>query len=131
MYLYSTQTKNSHHGPLWFIQLWVYSYFPKLALSPKLIPTRHTYGEMWMLGRHVPVSILKFKEYFESFSSLKRERQQEDFKPFREKKYGPQGFKETGKKECVYSYDLFRELYCNSIFIIIDNCFIFFYYNRL
>ena len=46
MYLYSTQPKNSHHGPLWFIQLWVYSYFPKLALSPKLIPTRHTYGEM-------------------------------------------------------------------------------------
>ena len=68
-----------------------------------------------MLGRHVPVSILKFKDYFESFSSLKRERQQEDFKPFREKKYGPQGFKETGKKECVYSYDLFRELYCNRL----------------
>ena len=23
MYLYSTRPKNSHHGPLWFIQLWV------------------------------------------------------------------------------------------------------------
>ena len=67
-----------------------------------------------MLGRHVPVSILKFKDYFESFSSLKRERQQEDFRPFREK-YGPQGFKETGKKERMYSYDLFRELYCNRL----------------
>ena len=74
MYLYSTQTKNSHHGPLWFIQLWVYSYFPKLALSPKLIPTPHTYGEMWMLGEYVPGSISKFKDYFEAFSSLKRER---------------------------------------------------------
>ena len=115
MYLYSTRPKNSHHGPLWFIQLWVYSYFPKLALSPKLIPTPHTYGEMWMLGRYVPGSISKFKDYFESFSSLKRERQQEDFRPFREKKYGPQGFKETGKKERMYSYDLFHELYCNRL----------------
>ena len=115
MYLYSTQPKNSHHGPLRFIQLWVYSYFPKLAPSPKLIPTPHTYGEMWMLGRYVPSSIPKFKDYFEAFFSMKRERQREDFRPFREKKYGPQGFKETRKKERVYTYGLFHKLYCNRL----------------
>ncbi|KAL0000147.1 hypothetical protein SO802_019749 [Lithocarpus litseifolius] len=64
MFLYSTQQKNSHHGPLWFIQLWVYSYFPKLAPSPKRSQTPHTYGQMWMLGRYVLGSISKFKNYF-------------------------------------------------------------------
>ena len=68
-----------------------------------------------MLGRYVPGSIPKFKDYFEAFSSLKRERQQEDFRPFREKKYAPQGFKETRKKERVYTYGLFHELYCNRL----------------
>ena len=34
MFLFTTEPKDSIGGPLWFIQLWAYAYFPQLAPKP-------------------------------------------------------------------------------------------------
>ena len=34
MFLFATDPKESIGGPLWFIQLWAYAYFPQLAPKP-------------------------------------------------------------------------------------------------
>ena len=44
LHLFSTQPKISWGGPLWFIQLWIYSYFPELAPSPWIVPEPVTNG---------------------------------------------------------------------------------------
>ena len=47
MFLLNTEPKQSHGGPVWLIQMWAYSYFPRLLLS-FILPSCH--GLMEKLG---------------------------------------------------------------------------------
>jgi hypothetical protein len=48
IYHISTEPNPSHEGPLWLMQMWVYSYFP--TISDELNPSKElrSYGEAWM-----------------------------------------------------------------------------------
>ena len=93
MFLLSTEPKQSHGGPIWLIQMWVYSYFPSIApeLHPTIVPW--SYGEAWMHARFPKEKgIPSFPTCFKLFSDSSRRRLPEEFMPFEAKKYGSEDF---------------------------------------
>jgi hypothetical protein len=132
MFLLSTEPKQSHGGPIWLIQMWVYSYFPSIApeLHPTIVPW--SYGEAWIHARY-PKEVPSYPTYFRLFSDSSRRRSPEDFMPFEAKRYGSedfQGFSNQGFFRgdsawgvCLHSSDLVViratnagvEAYCPSL----------------
>ena len=93
MFLLSTEPKQSHKGPVWLIQMWVYSYFPSIAyeLHPTIVPW--FYGEVWMHARFPrEKGVPSFPTCFKLFSDSMRRRIPEEFLPFEAKKYGSENF---------------------------------------
>uniref|UniRef100_A0A2N9H3S9 Aminotransferase-like plant mobile domain-containing protein n=1 Tax=Fagus sylvatica TaxID=28930 RepID=A0A2N9H3S9_FAGSY len=87
MFLLSTETKQSHGGPVWLIQMWAYSYFPSIAPELRLIIMPWSYGEAWMHARFPKEKgIPSFPTCFKLFSDSLRKRLPEEFMPFDAKK---------------------------------------------
>jgi hypothetical protein len=89
MFLFTTKPKDSIGGPLWFIQLWTYAYFPQLV--PKPIPSvlsrSSCYAHLFALSAYEPDHIPNFEDWFNLFSAKERVRPAPHFLPFAEAKF--------------------------------------------
>ena len=56
MFLFTNEPKDSIGGPLWFIQLWAYAYFPQLALksNPSVLSRSTCYAYLFALSAYEP-----------------------------------------------------------------------------
>ena len=89
MFLITTEPKDSIGGPLWFLQLWAYAYFPQLAPKPNLLVlSRSTcYAHFFALSAYEPDHIPNFEDWFNLFSNKERVRFAPHFLPFAEAKF--------------------------------------------
>ena len=85
MFLFTTESKDSIGGPLWFIQLWAFAYFPQLA--PKPNPSVLDRSSCYALSTYEPDHILTFEDWFNLFSDKERVRLAPHFLPFAEAKF--------------------------------------------
>ena len=95
MFLFATEPKDSIGGPLQFIQLWAYAYFPQLSLKPILsfLSKSTCYAHLFALSAYEPDHIPNFKDWFNLFSDKDRVRSALYFLPFAEGKFtGPEMF---------------------------------------
>ncbi|GKV15548.1 hypothetical protein SLEP1_g26330 [Rubroshorea leprosula] len=109
-------------GPLWILQLWLYSYFPALAPVSSTIPARNllTYGFMF---KNVAENKRSFEECFRFFASLSIDRSDADFVVFLSRSHGPSWYKANVKSSdfkaflfvCVTSRDLFVGCSLNTL----------------
>uniref|UniRef100_A0A2N9EF36 Aminotransferase-like plant mobile domain-containing protein n=1 Tax=Fagus sylvatica TaxID=28930 RepID=A0A2N9EF36_FAGSY len=89
MFLFTTEPKDSIGGPLWFIQLWAYAYFPQLApkLDPSVLSRISFYAHLFALSAYEPDHIPTFEDWFNLFSDKERVRPAPHFLPFAEAKF--------------------------------------------
>jgi hypothetical protein len=89
MFLATTQPKESIGGPLWFIQLWAYAYFPQLAPkpNPSIIGKCACYGHLVAQSVYETNNIPDFGDWFNLFSDKERVRSPPCFLPFAESKF--------------------------------------------
>jgi hypothetical protein len=89
MFLITTEPKDSIGGPLWFLQLWAYAYFPQLAPKPNLsVFSRSTcYAHLFALSAYEPDHIPNFEDWFNLFSDKERVRASPYLLPFAEAKF--------------------------------------------
>uniref|UniRef100_A0A2N9HYF6 Uncharacterized protein n=1 Tax=Fagus sylvatica TaxID=28930 RepID=A0A2N9HYF6_FAGSY len=76
-------------GPLWFIQLWAYAYFPQLAPkpNPSVLSRTSCYAHLFALSTYEPDHIPTFEDWFILFSDKERVRPAPHFLPFAEEKF--------------------------------------------
>ena len=89
MFLFTTEPKDSIGGPLWFIQLWAYAYFPQLAPkpTPSIIERSSCYAHLFALSTYEPDQIPIFEDCFILFFNKERVRPAPHFLPFAEAKF--------------------------------------------
>uniref|UniRef100_A0A2N9HHF3 Aminotransferase-like plant mobile domain-containing protein n=1 Tax=Fagus sylvatica TaxID=28930 RepID=A0A2N9HHF3_FAGSY len=89
MFLFTTEPKDSIGGPLWFIQLWAYAYFPQLAPkpNPSVLGRISCYAHLFALFAYEPDHIPTFEDWFNLFSDKERVRPASHFLPFAEAKF--------------------------------------------
>ena len=89
MFLVTTQPKNSIGGPLWFIQLWAYAYFPQLAPkpNPSIFSKCACYAHLFALSVYEPNHIPHYGDWFNLFFDKERVRSAPNFHPFVEAKF--------------------------------------------
>nr|XP_023890889.1 uncharacterized protein LOC112002957 isoform X1 [Quercus suber]XP_023890890.1 uncharacterized protein LOC112002957 isoform X1 [Quercus suber]XP_023890891.1 uncharacterized protein LOC112002957 isoform X1 [Quercus suber] len=95
--LYSLTGENlskSIGGPLWFLQIWAYAYFPILApiITDYGKSKPINYAQMWMEARYEKGITPTFKRCFEVFFDIHRSRLDFNFMPFFERKFGSKEF---------------------------------------
>ncbi|GKU90945.1 hypothetical protein SLEP1_g4884 [Rubroshorea leprosula] len=105
-------------GPLWVLQLWLYSYFPALAPISSAVPARDllTYGFMF---KNAVESKRSFEECLKFFASLSIDKPDSDFAVFLGKSHGPSCLNTLNSKcgkELYAPNQLCRQLgYCQDI----------------
>jgi hypothetical protein len=74
MFLFTNEPKDSIGGPLWFIQLWAYAYFPQLAPkpNPSVLDRTSCYAHLFALSTYEPDHIPTFEDWFNLFSDKER-----------------------------------------------------------
>ena len=74
MFLATTQPKESIGGPLWFIQLWAYAYFPQLSPkpNPSIIGKCACYGHLFAQSVYETNNFPHFGDWFNLFSNKER-----------------------------------------------------------
>uniref|UniRef100_A0A2N9ET06 Aminotransferase-like plant mobile domain-containing protein n=1 Tax=Fagus sylvatica TaxID=28930 RepID=A0A2N9ET06_FAGSY len=74
MFLFTTEPKDSIGGPLWFIQLWAYAYFPQLAPkpNPSVLSRISCYAHLFALSAYESGHIPTFEDWFNLFSDKER-----------------------------------------------------------
>ncbi|GKV12332.1 hypothetical protein SLEP1_g23489 [Rubroshorea leprosula] len=79
-------------GPLWVLQLWLYSYFPALALVSSAVPARDllTYG---FIFKNAVENKRSFEECLKFFAFLSVERPDVDFVVFLGRSHGPSWYR--------------------------------------
>jgi hypothetical protein len=89
MFLITTEPKDSIGGPLWFLQLWAYAYFPQLALkpNPSVLSRSTCYAHFFALFAYEFDQIPNFEDWFKLFSDKERVRFAPHFLPFAEAKF--------------------------------------------
>ncbi|GKU96902.1 hypothetical protein SLEP1_g10082 [Rubroshorea leprosula] len=105
-------------GPLWVLQLWLYSYFPALAPVSSVVPARDllTYGFMF---KNAVENKKSFEECLKFFASLFVDQPDADFAVFLGRSHGPSCLN-TLNSQCgmeLYALNQFcRQLgYCQDI----------------
>ena len=89
MFLFTIEPKDSVGGPLWFIQPWAYTYFPKLAPKPdpSVLSRISCYAHLFALSAYEPDHIPTFEDWFNLFSDKERVRPASHFLSFVEAKF--------------------------------------------
>ena len=89
MFLFATDPKESIGGPLWFIQLWAYAYFPQLSPkpTPSIIERSSCYAHLFAISTYEFDKIPTFEDWFNLFSNKERVRSAPHFLPFAEAKF--------------------------------------------
>ena len=89
MFLFTTEPKDSIGRPLWFIQLWVYAYFPQLAPKPNslVLGRISCYAHLFALFAYELDHILTFEDWFNLFSDKERVRPASHFLHFAKAKF--------------------------------------------
>ena len=89
MFHVTTQPKDSIGGPLWFIQLWAYAYFPQLAPkpNPSIFSKCVCYAHLFALSIYEPNHIPHYGDWFNLFFDKERVRSAPNFLPFAEVKF--------------------------------------------
>ncbi|GKV15287.1 hypothetical protein SLEP1_g26085 [Rubroshorea leprosula] len=109
-------------GPLWVLQLWLYSYFPAIALVSSAVPAWDllTYGFMF---KNAVENERSFEECLKFFASLSVERPDADFAVFLGRAHGPSWYRADVRSldfkafwsVCVTSWDLFVGCSLNTL----------------
>ena len=87
MFLATTKPKESIGGPLWFIQLWAYAYFPQLAPKPNLSILDKCVCYLFAVSIYESVNRPNFGDWFNTFADKERVRSLPSFLPFAESKF--------------------------------------------
>jgi hypothetical protein len=89
MFLFTTEPKDSIGGPLWYIQLWAYAYFPQLAPkpNPSVLGRISCYAHLFAFSAYEPDHISTFEDWFNLFSDKERVRPAPHLLPFADAKF--------------------------------------------